>query len=145
MLFKQQSLQKCSHHSLPLKLASGNSNSIRKLLFMAVGPVLTLLSPPIFQLSPTDKTMDFQKHFRIRHYAGDVTWVTSHIHTLSHLFWYKPVHARKSDRMLCRVEECKPYNPIKGGRFMTLVAAGVFIETFLQHYWYLSSNCVLTR
>ncbi|MEQ2173276.1 Unconventional myosin-Id, partial [Goodea atripinnis] len=23
--------------------------------------------------SPTDKTMDFQKHFRIRHYAGDVT------------------------------------------------------------------------
>lgn len=26
-----------------------------------------------WQLSPTDKTMDFQKHFRIRHYAGDVT------------------------------------------------------------------------
>ncbi|XP_034400542.1 unconventional myosin-Ig isoform X4 [Cyclopterus lumpus] len=25
------------------------------------------------KLSPTDKTMDFQKHFRIRHYAGDVT------------------------------------------------------------------------
>ncbi|XP_008284029.1 unconventional myosin-Ig [Stegastes partitus] len=25
-------------------------------------------------LSPTDKTMDFQKHFRIRHYAGDVTY-----------------------------------------------------------------------
>ncbi|XP_047239667.1 unconventional myosin-Ig isoform X1 [Girardinichthys multiradiatus] len=24
--------------------------------------------------SPTDKTMDFQKHFRIRHYAGDVTY-----------------------------------------------------------------------
>uniref|UniRef100_A0A672Y5X0 Unconventional myosin-Ig-like n=1 Tax=Sphaeramia orbicularis TaxID=375764 RepID=A0A672Y5X0_9TELE len=26
------------------------------------------------KLSPTDKTMDFQKHFRIRHYAGDVTY-----------------------------------------------------------------------
>uniref|UniRef100_A0AAX7UYW1 Myosin IG n=1 Tax=Astatotilapia calliptera TaxID=8154 RepID=A0AAX7UYW1_ASTCA len=25
------------------------------------------------KLSPTDKSMDFQKHFRIRHYAGDVT------------------------------------------------------------------------
>ncbi|XP_023262040.1 unconventional myosin-Ig-like [Seriola lalandi dorsalis] len=25
------------------------------------------------KLSPTDKTMEFQKHFRIRHYAGDVT------------------------------------------------------------------------
>uniref|UniRef100_A0A3B4X353 Myosin IG n=1 Tax=Seriola lalandi dorsalis TaxID=1841481 RepID=A0A3B4X353_SERLL len=27
------------------------------------------------KLSPTDKTMEFQKHFRIRHYAGDVTGV----------------------------------------------------------------------
>ncbi|KAM9383672.1 unconventional myosin-Ig isoform 1-T1 [Pholidichthys leucotaenia] len=26
------------------------------------------------KLSPTDKTMEFQKHFRIRHYAGDVTY-----------------------------------------------------------------------
>ncbi|KAM6899598.1 unconventional myosin-Ig [Xenentodon cancila] len=26
------------------------------------------------KLSPTNKTMDFQKHFRIRHYAGDVTY-----------------------------------------------------------------------
>ncbi|KAJ3609240.1 hypothetical protein NHX12_023764 [Muraenolepis orangiensis] len=26
------------------------------------------------QLTPNDKTMDFQKHFRIRHYAGDVTY-----------------------------------------------------------------------
>uniref|UniRef100_A0AAX7UTW1 Myosin IG n=1 Tax=Astatotilapia calliptera TaxID=8154 RepID=A0AAX7UTW1_ASTCA len=26
------------------------------------------------KLSPTDKSMDFQKHFRIRHYAGDVTY-----------------------------------------------------------------------
>ncbi|XP_057684028.1 unconventional myosin-Ig isoform X2 [Corythoichthys intestinalis] len=26
------------------------------------------------KLNPTDKTMDFQKHFRIRHYAGDVTY-----------------------------------------------------------------------
>ncbi|XP_061616421.1 unconventional myosin-Ig isoform X3 [Phyllopteryx taeniolatus] len=26
------------------------------------------------KLTPTDKTMDFQKHFRIRHYAGDVTY-----------------------------------------------------------------------
>ncbi|XP_077447178.1 unconventional myosin-Ig isoform X1 [Stigmatopora argus] len=26
------------------------------------------------QLIPGDKTMDFQKHFRIRHYAGDVTY-----------------------------------------------------------------------
>ncbi|XP_061839186.1 unconventional myosin-Ig [Nerophis lumbriciformis] len=26
------------------------------------------------KLSPTDKTMDFQKHFRILHYAGDVTY-----------------------------------------------------------------------
>ncbi|XP_043994759.1 unconventional myosin-Ig [Gambusia affinis] len=26
------------------------------------------------KLSPTDKTMDFKKHFRIRHYAGDVTY-----------------------------------------------------------------------
>ncbi|XP_063755337.1 unconventional myosin-Ig isoform X2 [Eleginops maclovinus] len=26
------------------------------------------------KLSPTDKTMDFQKQFRIRHYAGDVTY-----------------------------------------------------------------------
>ncbi|XP_038581115.1 unconventional myosin-Ig [Micropterus salmoides] len=26
------------------------------------------------KLCPTDKTMDFQKHFRIRHYAGDVTY-----------------------------------------------------------------------
>ncbi|XP_042370414.1 unconventional myosin-Ig-like, partial [Plectropomus leopardus] len=25
------------------------------------------------KLCPSDKTMDFQKHFRIRHYAGDVT------------------------------------------------------------------------
>uniref|UniRef100_A0A3Q3QRU9 Myosin IG n=1 Tax=Monopterus albus TaxID=43700 RepID=A0A3Q3QRU9_MONAL len=26
------------------------------------------------KLSPSDKTMDFKKHFRIRHYAGDVTY-----------------------------------------------------------------------
>ncbi|XP_003969276.2 unconventional myosin-Ig isoform X1 [Takifugu rubripes] len=26
------------------------------------------------KLSPTDKSMDFQKHFRIHHYAGDVTY-----------------------------------------------------------------------
>ncbi|XP_029918753.1 unconventional myosin-Ig [Myripristis murdjan] len=26
------------------------------------------------KLNPTDKTLDFQKHFRIRHYAGDVTY-----------------------------------------------------------------------
>ncbi|XP_042292356.1 unconventional myosin-Ig isoform X2 [Thunnus maccoyii] len=26
------------------------------------------------KLTPTDKSMDFQKHFRIRHYAGDVTY-----------------------------------------------------------------------
>ncbi|XP_059206016.1 unconventional myosin-Ig [Centropristis striata] len=26
------------------------------------------------KLAPSDKTMDFQKHFRIRHYAGDVTY-----------------------------------------------------------------------
>ncbi|XP_029021997.1 unconventional myosin-Ig [Betta splendens] len=26
------------------------------------------------KLSPSDKSMDFQKHFRIRHYAGDVTY-----------------------------------------------------------------------
>ncbi|CAN9503530.1 unnamed protein product [Ophioblennius macclurei] len=26
------------------------------------------------KLCPTDKSMDFQKHFRIRHYAGDVTY-----------------------------------------------------------------------
>ncbi|KAM9838654.1 unconventional myosin-Ig [Aulostomus maculatus] len=26
------------------------------------------------KLTPTDKTMDFKKHFRIRHYAGDVTY-----------------------------------------------------------------------
>uniref|UniRef100_A0A7N9ARC6 Myosin IG n=1 Tax=Mastacembelus armatus TaxID=205130 RepID=A0A7N9ARC6_9TELE len=26
------------------------------------------------KLCPTDKTMDFKKHFRIRHYAGDVTY-----------------------------------------------------------------------
>ncbi|XP_061738699.1 unconventional myosin-Ig [Nerophis ophidion] len=26
------------------------------------------------KLSPADKSMDFQKHFRIRHYAGDVTY-----------------------------------------------------------------------
>ncbi|XP_068188523.1 unconventional myosin-Ig [Antennarius striatus] len=26
------------------------------------------------KLTPSDKTMDFQKHFRIRHYAGDVTY-----------------------------------------------------------------------
>uniref|UniRef100_A0A8C5DM77 Unconventional myosin-Id-like n=1 Tax=Gouania willdenowi TaxID=441366 RepID=A0A8C5DM77_GOUWI len=26
------------------------------------------------KLNPTDKSMDFQKHFRVRHYAGDVTY-----------------------------------------------------------------------
>ncbi|XP_056154272.1 unconventional myosin-Ig [Lampris incognitus] len=26
------------------------------------------------KLSPTDKTMEFQRHFRVRHYAGDVTY-----------------------------------------------------------------------
>ncbi|KAG7235290.1 hypothetical protein INR49_002815, partial [Caranx melampygus] len=31
----------------------------------------TPTTPPA---SPTDKTMEFQKHFRIRHYAGDVTY-----------------------------------------------------------------------
>lgn len=45
---------------------------ILNIIFYTDGSALTL-SPSLFQLSPTDKTMDFQKHFRIRHYAGDVT------------------------------------------------------------------------
>lgn len=31
----------------------------------------------------------------------------------------------KSDRMLCRVHKCKPYNPIKTGQFVTLTTVGV--------------------
>lgn len=36
-----------------------------------VSEALTASFP--LQLSPADKSMDFQKHFRIHHYAGDVT------------------------------------------------------------------------
>lgn len=32
-----------------------------------------LTAPPAPQLCPTDKTMEFNRDFRIKHYAGDVT------------------------------------------------------------------------
>ncbi|XP_028317611.1 unconventional myosin-Ig isoform X4 [Gouania willdenowi] len=37
------------------------------------------------KLNPTDKSMDFQKHFRVRHYAGDVT---SPARSLSLSLWF---------------------------------------------------------
>lgn len=45
-------------------------------LSAAQTPALCLdpgLPPPIPQLCPTDKTMEFGRDFRIKHYAGDVT------------------------------------------------------------------------
>ncbi|KAG7278763.1 hypothetical protein CRUP_019069, partial [Coryphaenoides rupestris] len=35
--------------------------------------IVALVEKLACKLSPTDKTIEFQKHFRIRHYAGDVT------------------------------------------------------------------------
>lgn len=37
----------------------------------------------LFQLCATDKTLEFDRDFRIKHYAGDVMWVS---------FWNKAAH-----------------------------------------------------
>lgn len=48
----------------------------------------------------------------------------------------------KSDRMLCRVHKCKPYNPIKTGQFVTLTTVGVVM---LCWQWRLYWSDVMSR
>lgn len=110
MVFKEPGTRKCIHHPIH------PSKTDVCPLYCPLHSLLHLPLSLIFQLSPTDKTMDFQKHFRIHHYAGDVTWVA---HTVSQFVgWPSPVWAQavaeKSEWILCGVFKCKLYNPVHG-------------------------------
>lgn len=128
---------KYSHYSLPLKLTRVHSVNVcnihlmrRTYIFFTVGPALSVFSPfpaqPHWQNHGLSETLPHSSLCRRCHVSR------THICTLCyvHLLRLGPVCGWKSDRMLCRVRKFKPYNPIKGGQFMTLAAAGVLTEAF---------------